>query len=791
MIEARFPINEKEITIKFTWTDAYKNKKFSRTSLYFEKANVLFNIGSVYSAAALQQSRQNDEGVKLSSHYFQCAAGAFEQLSELLQKMPQEVVCGDMNLEVLAFIKSLMLAQAQECFYEKAAKDNMKPTLLSKIAAQVSEYYFQAEGLFNTTVKNATDKNIQLYLQAMHQLYLGLARYNHSIALHEGDKYGEEVGNLRSSLTHLQEAAKLIKKASNSEASDFIKRVTETVSIASAKAERENDRIFHELVPSLNSLPSIEPLKKAMVKPIHVQVSNDANLFTKLIPFATHQASSIYDEQKAELIRQEIKMIEDHNDLAKSALVSMGLPGSIQMYESPSGVPQPLLEKLKSVSSEGGIRLLRELIEALNKLAEEDISICRSIISELDQEEADDNMNRMQLGDDWPRTPSSTLTQGLRGELSNYRTKLDQSRKSDSYVVKKYKDNQEWLEKISGTESDIIAMIPGRSASTQRFDLSRLKHMLFSLDTLLSERNSLMNSLRETASKDDVSSKLINISEGKSQESVFEEELKKYDPIKAKLRSSFSDQKNILHNIAEENTRFSSSNAGSSLSGRADTLSKMENALKVFHELKGNLREGMEFYLSLQESLRLLQGKVSDFILARDTEKADLEREIQNQQKKLHASMTNVAVASPPPSHVDSQMRSSGSHNLSSPSYQTPSSSYSSAATATPSSSAAPLPSAAAPPPPPSYFAPHQVLNSSQSSQSPSPAATHSLQYPMLSQFPVYTTPFFPSTPMVYGTQPPSPGAYYDPNTLMALQYQQMQAQAQAQAQPSNTFIPK
>lgn len=35
----------------------------------------------------------------------------------------------------------LMLAQAQECFYEKAVKDNMKASIIAKLAAQVADYY--------------------------------------------------------------------------------------------------------------------------------------------------------------------------------------------------------------------------------------------------------------------------------------------------------------------------------------------------------------------------------------------------------------------------------------------------------------------------------------------------------------------------------------------------------------------------------------------------------------------------------------------------------------------------
>ena len=46
----------------------------------------------------------------------------------------------DLYPATLQMMRKLMLAQAQRCFYEKAALESMSPKLLSKVAAQVRGY---------------------------------------------------------------------------------------------------------------------------------------------------------------------------------------------------------------------------------------------------------------------------------------------------------------------------------------------------------------------------------------------------------------------------------------------------------------------------------------------------------------------------------------------------------------------------------------------------------------------------------------------------------------------------
>lgn len=76
-------------------------------------------------------------------------------MKELLERHPQPGVF-DFSPDFITLCINLMLAQAQECFYEKAVKDNMKPTLISKLAAQVADFYELTLNSFNNQYISST-----------------------------------------------------------------------------------------------------------------------------------------------------------------------------------------------------------------------------------------------------------------------------------------------------------------------------------------------------------------------------------------------------------------------------------------------------------------------------------------------------------------------------------------------------------------------------------------------------------------------------------------------------------
>jgi hypothetical protein len=59
----------------------YLHHTTAQYSIHYEKACVLFNIAAISSQIAEVQNRTTPEGLKKASHFFQLAAGTFEQVS--------------------------------------------------------------------------------------------------------------------------------------------------------------------------------------------------------------------------------------------------------------------------------------------------------------------------------------------------------------------------------------------------------------------------------------------------------------------------------------------------------------------------------------------------------------------------------------------------------------------------------------------------------------------------------------------------------------------------------------
>ena len=96
------------------------NGPLDQYSLPYERACVQFNCGAVASQIALLQNRSSDDGLKVACKYFQIAAGTFKALREDLQNQnAQTRGTSDLTEDVLFMLENVMLAQAQECFFDK------------------------------------------------------------------------------------------------------------------------------------------------------------------------------------------------------------------------------------------------------------------------------------------------------------------------------------------------------------------------------------------------------------------------------------------------------------------------------------------------------------------------------------------------------------------------------------------------------------------------------------------------------------------------------------------------
>jgi programmed cell death 6-interacting protein len=218
----------------------------SQPNLLLERLSVLYNIGALYSQLATSQSRTTSESLKRACQYFQHSAGTFNLLltpSSAL-RLPPGILVEDFKEATLTCLKFLMLAQAQECFWQKAVLGQMKDGLIARLASQVSEFYEQAITAAMNSTNVPADWITHINAKKLH--FYAAAQYRKSMDAVSGiggSNYGEEVARLQEALMTVNKALEKRNFLGRGVKEDLLGLQT-ILQRDSERAERDNDLIY-------------------------------------------------------------------------------------------------------------------------------------------------------------------------------------------------------------------------------------------------------------------------------------------------------------------------------------------------------------------------------------------------------------------------------------------------------------------------------------------------------------------------------------------------------------------
>ncbi|XP_063809242.1 programmed cell death 6-interacting protein [Pseudophryne corroboree] len=633
-IEPKFPFAEGQLCLTFTWKDAFDkgslfggSVKLGLPSLGYEKTCVLFNIGALASQIASEQNLDNDEAMKAASRYYQLAAGAFSHIKDTVLSALNRDPTVDISPDTVGTLSVIMLAQAQEVFFMKATRDKMKDALIAKLANQAADFY--GDAFKQCQYKDALPKEVFPVLAAKHCIMQAYAEYHQSVLAKQQKKFGEEVGRL-------QHAADLVKTVS-SRYDEYVsaKDLSDKISRALTAAKKDNDFIYHDRVPDLKDLDPIG--KAALVKPTPVTSPLSpkySDLFEKMVPLAVQQSLSVYNQRKADLINTTIAKMRDATTLCNGVLASLNLPAAIEDVSGDS-IPQSILQKSKAVIEQGGIQTIDQLIRDLPELLQRNKEILDASLKFLDEEEATDNELKAKFKERWQRTPSNELYKPLRTEGSNFRSVLDKAVGADAVVKERYQSQREAISILCKGEADLNGAIPSANpAKTMQGSevVTTLKSLLANLDEVKREREQLENDIKSV--NFDMTTKFLTAlaQDGAiNEEALSVTELDRiYGSYTDKMQRNLAKQEELISNIQVSHQEFSKmkqSNSEANL--REEVLKKLAAGHDSYIELVANLREGTQFYNDLTEILLKFQGKCSDIVFARKTERDELLKDLQ------------------------------------------------------------------------------------------------------------------------------------------------------------------
>uniref|UniRef100_A0A4W4GIH0 Rhophilin, Rho GTPase binding protein 2 n=1 Tax=Electrophorus electricus TaxID=8005 RepID=A0A4W4GIH0_ELEEL len=185
LVESRFFTPNRQMGIFFTWYDSFTGVPVCQQNLSLEKASLLFNTAALYTQIGTRSDRQTFSGLEEAIAAFQKSAGVLHQLKETFTHTPSY----DMSPAMLSMLIKMMLAQAQECLFEKIALSGIRNEFfmllrMAQEAAKVGEVYDQVyQSMIQTPIKD----NVPFFWSTMAQVktyhYCSLAHYFVSTAL--------------------------------------------------------------------------------------------------------------------------------------------------------------------------------------------------------------------------------------------------------------------------------------------------------------------------------------------------------------------------------------------------------------------------------------------------------------------------------------------------------------------------------------------------------------------------------------------------------------------------------
>lgn len=658
-IQRKFPSS---IQTDFVWYNSLgytTNAAVSYSSLQFDMANMQYNIAAIYCQYAvtiIERSSQHFEGspafcedLKSSFNYFQLAAGALKKLQEQILPMLSESISQQLPIgldeDTIHALYFLMLAQAQESFWQRATFESLKDQSVAKLSSQVSKYYSMCHG-FMLKASASFKAEWLAHVQCKKLHFQAAAHYRMAVDSSNKAKYGLEISHLQAALKYGSEAVKLEYLRNNQLVSDanglLMKTKTEL-----ERAERDNDLIYYQPVPAIGEV-ACSNMANAR-EPDNANVNGRiAELFEGLLPYQVYQVSSAFKEKLVEFAHNNIiRRGQDLNADLEKSLMHMSLPGSLDALEEPLGVPDRLLEMSEELRAMHGISQLKLSLNDIDAMGEESLRLLQEASESLLIDEKEDEFMRQKYGSDaWSRLPPRNAAADLwstREELEQY---LNMGRKGDMSLKNSFASIEDRLMILESGKAALEQHIPIALSVKWGTELERaiaeLRQALQRARGMVRQRLERLKEIEIRVSQLNLLPKITKRFSKEVQrrtawapykveptvfDSIYSEELAEFNSDLDWVHQEGKQQEELLTLITKRNKLFLQvSRADISMLQRQDVVQQFEQVFYKFNEIQRNLKEAHHFYNHIRIRLQDLCNQCKTFVYNRRIEAQALEQ---------------------------------------------------------------------------------------------------------------------------------------------------------------------
>ncbi|KAK1927324.1 BRO1-like domain-containing protein [Papiliotrema laurentii] len=696
LLELRFS----EIKVPFPWNDAFTLKQTTQTSLAFEKASIIHLLASVLSSLAAGTSRSDPEGVKRAYFNLRASAGMLTYINENFLHAPST----DLSREVVHLLIGILMAQATEVFTEKLIDEKKAPGLVCRSANSAAAMYttlvdemkeFQGKGVF--------DRNWLFVLQIKARLYASMAQYYRSTADAAAGKHGAALVRMKLADTAAQDASRQAASFGYSfyaaatpslphDAATSLAEITKAhatvCSEAKEQAVKDNDLIYHDILPSEASLPAIEKLPAATPITIQEVYQNQdvskligPDIFIRLVPLAVHESASVYSEEKAKLVRGEVERVDLNEGEIRAALEHLGLPGVLGAWrkiaedeesaEADIEISGSLNRLAEDVQRERQVESLLRSLDAERERCEREL---RELNGLLDNESRECERMRAKYNPQFTQSPSGPQTSHFRSTISSNLGSLSAAATSDGNLNSLWRDIQPDISVLAqgpgGLRHIGQQVAAGKSAPVPQPGVSLLdldeevggsksgldekekeelekaiaeaQERIDRLGKIRRERDEVLKDLKEKIQNDDVSNLLLlNRRSQNVEPQLFASELEKFRPFQGRLAAAVQASTSILQELemlvkqVEKGKGVREKQKGSKERQKRvrEWERRLEQAGEGWNEVKAGAGKGLSFYDSMSTVLRDLDREVRSWVKNREAERARMVSDIETRQR--------------------------------------------------------------------------------------------------------------------------------------------------------------
>ncbi|XP_016999257.2 tyrosine-protein phosphatase non-receptor type 23 [Drosophila takahashii] len=637
-LQNRFPQLADRGIFTFTWKDLYHSAVHEVSDLRFERAAVLFNIAASHTQSGASVTRGDVDGMKMACTHFQAAAWAYGELRERYANVNSG---GDfMTPELLVFQQQVCFAQAQECILEKSLIDNRKPHIVAKVTAQIVVYYGAAlaalltggdEGpvaqVIDSSVYKLWKKYVRFkinYLNCILYLYQG----QHS---EEKRQMGERVTLYQASWDKLEEARKESKGLPDQrEINESLSFTADVVEAKRKNAKNENEFIYHESVPELSTIAAVQGAN--LVNGIGFQVTDEEHagpdLFARLVPMKAHEASSLYSEEKAKLLRKYGALLEEKDTQLEAYMSSLTLDNLNINEEQANKLPQGIVDRCAALNANK--TAISDLVEAMSQLAEITADVETNLAEISQMLEAESKAEReFQSASGVQRTPNAHITE-LTREFQKYSEAHARAGESNNTLRKAMSLHVNNLKILARPLPEIQQLMPKLSSELNTTEIFRdVKLILNKVNEMKAQRAQFHADLRIAINEDDITGKVIAHGGQEGLQALFATELGKHDKLTELLDQNMVAQANILQALTENYAK-----AAPVLKTLQDVKQKREHfysslaaSYDVYEDLLAKSAKGLEFYKKLAGNVQKL---LTRYRSARDVQSEERQQRMQS-----------------------------------------------------------------------------------------------------------------------------------------------------------------